>query len=95
LVIGKRPHKIKIKFERDINGGCDRNNFWDEVVKTLIMQILDINVVEWEGHKPESLKKLKASLNLEFEYVHNELFLIGHYYKSWFFKRFKLINLSF
>jgi hypothetical protein len=27
--------------------------------------------------------------------VDNELSLIGHYYKSWFFKRFKLINLSF
>ncbi len=58
LAIGKRAHKIKIRLERDINGGCDRNNFWDEVVKTLIPQILNINVVEWEGHKLESLKKL-------------------------------------
>jgi hypothetical protein len=86
LAIGKKPHKIKIRLKRDINGGSDRNNFWDEVVKTLILQILDINVVEWEGHKPESLKKLKVFL---------DLFLIGHYYKSWFFKWFKLINLSF
>ncbi len=95
MAIGKIPHKIKIRLKGDIDGGCDRNNVWDEVVKTTIPQILDIDVVEQEVHKPESLKKLKASLNIEFEYVDNELSLIGHYYKSWFFKRFKLINLSF
>jgi hypothetical protein len=51
----------------------------DEVVKTLIPQILNINVVGWEGHKPESLEKLRASLDVKFEYMDNELFLIGHY----------------
>lgn len=51
----------------------------DEVVKTLIPQILNINVVEWEGHKPESLEKLRAFLDVEFEYVDKELSLIGHY----------------
>jgi len=43
--------------------------------------------MEWERHKPKSLEKLKAPLDVEFEYVDNELSLIGHYYKSWFFKR--------
>jgi hypothetical protein len=56
------------------------------VVKTLVSQILDINVVEWEGHKPKTLQELKAFLNVEFEYVENELSLIGHYYKSCFLR---------
>jgi hypothetical protein len=56
------------------------------VVKTLVSRILNINVVEWEGHKLKSLQKWKAFLNVEFEYVENELSLIGHYYKSWFLR---------
>jgi hypothetical protein len=67
----------------------------DEVVKTLIPQILYINVVEWEGHKSESLEKLRASLDVKFEYVDNELSLIGYYSKSWFFKWWFFLSLSF
>jgi hypothetical protein len=32
--------------------------------------------MEWEGHKLESLDKLKAGLDKEFEYVDNELSLV-------------------
>jgi hypothetical protein len=33
---------------------------------------LPINVVEWEGHQLESIKKLKEILDKEFKYVDNE-----------------------
>ncbi len=62
---------------RDINGGYDGKNAWDEMVRTLIPRILDINVMEWEGHKLESLDKLRAGLDKEFEYVDNELSMVG------------------
>ncbi len=42
-------------------------------MKTLIPKILDINVLQWEGHEPSSLNKLRATLDMEFEYVDNEL----------------------
>ncbi len=45
-------------------------------MKTLTPKILDIRVLQWEGHEPSSLDKLKAALDKEFEYVDNELFLI-------------------
>jgi hypothetical protein len=45
-------------------------------VKTLIPKILDISGLQWEGHEPSSLDKLKATLDREFEYVDNELFII-------------------
>jgi len=60
-----------------IYGGCDGNNVWDETIRKLIPHILDINVVEWEGHNIESLEKLKATLDREFEYSDNELSMIG------------------
>jgi hypothetical protein len=37
---------------------------------------LPINVVEWEGHELESIKKLKETLEKKIEYVDNESFTI-------------------
>jgi hypothetical protein len=41
-------------------------------VRTLIAHILDISVLKWEDWESQYLKKLKATLDKEFEYVHNE-----------------------
>ncbi len=46
-------------------------------MKMLIPQILDIIVVEWEGHKLKSIKKLRAALDKEFENEDNELSIIS------------------
>jgi hypothetical protein len=46
----KKLHKIYIKVKGDVDGRCEGKNAWDEVVKTLIPQILDINVLKWEDH---------------------------------------------
>jgi hypothetical protein len=47
------------------------------VVRTLIPLILDVSVINWECHKPASLKKLRAALDRQFEYVDNELSMVG------------------
>jgi hypothetical protein len=52
LAIGKKPHKIRIRAGGDVDGGCEGKNSWDDVARTLIPWILDINVVIWEGHEP-------------------------------------------
>jgi hypothetical protein len=33
--------------------------------------------VEWEGHQLKSIKKLRETLDKEFEYVNNEFSIIG------------------
>jgi hypothetical protein len=48
LAIGKKTHKICIKARGDVDGHCEGKN----MMKTLILQILDISVVKWEGHEP-------------------------------------------
>ncbi len=45
-------------------------------MRTLIPKVLGIRVLQWEGREPSSLDKLKATLNKEFEYVDNELFVV-------------------
>jgi hypothetical protein len=61
----------------DINGCCDVKNVWDEAVRTLNPQILDVSVLSWEGHALNSLEKLWATLDKEFEYEDNELSTVG------------------
>ncbi len=73
----KKPHKICIKAGGDVDECCEGKNVEDEVMKTLIPWILDIIVVEWKGHTLESIEKLKATLEKEFEYEDNELSTIG------------------
>jgi hypothetical protein len=45
-------------------------------VRTLIPKILDISVLQWEGHEPSSLNKLKVFLDKEFECINNELTIV-------------------
>jgi hypothetical protein len=55
----------------------EENNVWDEIIRTLIPKIFNISVIEWDHHKSESLDKLKASFDANFEYVGNVLFVVG------------------
>jgi hypothetical protein len=48
----------------DVDGGCDGKNVWDDVVRTLILWILDVSVIEWDHHVPASLEMLKATLSI-------------------------------
>jgi hypothetical protein len=75
--MGKKLHKILIKAKGDVNACYEGKNAWDEVMRMLIPQILDISVVEREGHKLKSIKKLRAILDKEFENEDNELSIIG------------------
>jgi hypothetical protein len=39
--------------------------------------MLDISIVDWDSHKPESLKKLRDALDSELEYLGNSLSMVG------------------
>jgi hypothetical protein len=41
--------------------------------------MLDISVIEWEEHKPETLQKLRDTLDAEFEYLDHQLSMQGFY----------------
>jgi hypothetical protein len=77
IVIGKKLHNIRIRARGDVDGHCEGKNAWNDVVRTLIPQILDISVVKWEGNEPESLDKLRATSDKKFEYMGNEFFYYG------------------
>jgi hypothetical protein len=44
--MGKKPQKIHIKAKGDVDRHCEGKNAYNEVMRTLIPQILDISVVE-------------------------------------------------
>ncbi len=64
--MGQKPHKIWVRPRGHIDGVSEENNVWAEIVRTLIPKILDISAIKWDHHKPESLDKLRASLDANF-----------------------------
>jgi hypothetical protein len=86
FTMGKKPHKIRIKARGHVDGRCEGKNAWDYVMRTLIHRILDINVVKWESHELKSLYKMWATLDKEFQYMENELFIVGfkNVVQKWF-----------
>lgn len=56
---------------------CEGKNAWDEALRDLVPKCLDMSVVAWANHDPKTLKKLRAALDNEFEYVGNPLSMVG------------------
>jgi hypothetical protein len=71
--MGKKHHQVCVKLTGDIDGACNGKNAWNDAVRTFVPWILDINVIEWEHHKTESVNKLREALHSEFEFVGREL----------------------
>jgi len=63
-----------VKPKGHIVGGNEEKNAWDDTIRTLIPKIFYISAIEWDHHKPESLDKLRASFDANFEYVGNRAF---------------------
>jgi hypothetical protein len=74
---GRKPRQITIQPGDEVDGACPGKNAWDDTIRALVPRILDLNVVDWEGQKPESVQKLRDHLDAEFEYVGNPLSIQG------------------
>lgn len=74
---GQKSRQIRIQPEGKSDGTCPRKNGWNDSTKDLVPQILNINIVDWEGQKPKAMQKLQDSLDYEFEYLENPLNMQG------------------
>ncbi len=54
-------------------GGCDGKNQWDDNIQSLVPQMLNLNIIHYNQHNVDDLKKLRLALDNEFEYLDNEL----------------------
>jgi hypothetical protein len=65
----QKPHRVRVKPNGGIDGGCEGKNEWDEALRSLIPRILDVSCVKWDEQSRDSLDKLRNALDSEFEYV--------------------------
>jgi hypothetical protein len=72
-----KPQQVRVIAGGDIDTSSEGKNAWDSAVRTFVPRLLDISVVNWEGHTAESLKKLRDALDSEFEYVDHPLSMLG------------------
>jgi hypothetical protein len=97
LAVGQKPHKVRVKANGGIDGGCEGKNEFDEALRSLVPRILDVSCVTWKDQSACSIETLKSALDKEFEYVGNNLSSVGfknavkrqmkterHKMKAWF-----------
>ncbi len=61
----------------DIDAACQGKNAWDEAIRDFTPKILDLSVVDWTQQAPQVVKRLRAALDSEFEYVGHLLSMVG------------------
>ena len=72
-----KPNQLHMKSSGFVDQGSDAKNAWDGAIRSLVPRLLDMNAIDWEGHRPESLLKLMEALNQELEYVDCPLSMRG------------------
>jgi hypothetical protein len=75
--VGLKPQQVRVKPSGDIDAASEGKNVWDSAVRTFVPKMLDMSIVDWDSHKPESLKRLRDALDAKFEYVDNPLSMVG------------------
>jgi hypothetical protein len=76
--MGYKPNQLDVKSGGYVDQGSARENAWDDAIRSLVPRLLDMSVIEWEGHRPELLEKLREALDLEFEYIGCPLSMCGN-----------------
>jgi hypothetical protein len=66
-----------VKPNGEIDAGCNGKNAWDDSVWGYVPKMIDISITQWEEHKPETLQKLRDTLDAEFQYLNHLLSAIG------------------
>jgi hypothetical protein len=72
-----KPHHITIKPDGDFDARCDGKNAWDDCVRGYVPKMIDISVIHWDEHKPETLQKLRETLDVDFQYLNHPLSALG------------------
>ena len=74
---GKKPHSVSVTSAGEIDAGCLGKNAWDSLVRIYVPRILDMSVIDWDKQKPEAVQKLRQTMNHNFEYLENDLSVLG------------------
>jgi hypothetical protein len=60
-----------------VDQGSAGKNAWNNAIRSLVPQLLNMSIIEWEGHRPKSLENLREALDPEFEYIGCPLSMCG------------------
>ena len=76
-IVGVKPNRLFVLPGGEVDATCEGKNAWDEALRDPVPKCLDMSVVAWSKHEPHRLKKLRAALDNEFEYIGNPLSMVG------------------
>ena len=72
-----KPSFVVVQEGDEIDANCDGKNAWDEAIRNFVPKILDMSIVEWEKHPPNTRRKVREALDDEFEYIGHSLSMSG------------------
>lgn len=75
--MGGKAHQVYISKTGEVDPRCEGKNAWDEALRWLVPKILDMSVVEWMKQKPQAMKKLRDTMDREFEYLGHPFSMLG------------------
>ena len=65
---GVKPNAVHVLKGGEVDPTCEGKNAWDRALRSFVPKIIDMSVVEWSQHRPQTLQKLRDALDSEFEY---------------------------
>ena len=73
----RKPSLVVVQEGGEIDASSDGKNAWDEAIRNFVPKILDMSIVEWGKHPPNTTTKLREALDDKFEYVGHSLSMSG------------------
>jgi len=70
---GKKLNEVHVHSNAKIDTSSPGKNAWDQNMKAFVSLTLDMSVIDWDKHKPHTLRKLRDIMDTEFKYVGNPL----------------------
>jgi hypothetical protein len=93
---GKKPQFVEVNPNGFVTGGCKNKTRFEYSIRRLCAKYMDVSIVLIRNQNPQNLADLKLDLDVEFEYVGNELSIPGLKEAMWVafkYKRSHLIGL--
>jgi len=75
--MGGKSKQLHVNKMGKVDAASEGKNAWDEAVQNLVPLILDLSVIKWRKQKLKFVKKLRATLDNEFNYVEQPLSMLG------------------
>jgi hypothetical protein len=68
-----KAHEVEVTLGGRIDGACEGENAWDDILKSMAPYELDVSIVHVKDQNPIDMATLRTQMDTIFEYKNNPL----------------------